>query len=461
MGDAGTDGRSQSSLGPFQFFTIGLGTMLGIAWAIMLGTWLDQAAPLGAVLGFVIGGLGTILIAMCYAELATALPRTGGDVIYILEVFGPRAAFVVGWFLVLMAISITSFEAISFAWFLGTLFPAIFGDGGAAAHLGVAIQIVGILAIATVNYRGARSSARLQDIFTVAKAGGAATFIIAAIAFGDTANLAPVLTPTNGKPFLGGALWIAATAPLWFGGFQVIPQAIEKRRSTTSLRTIGWITVATVVIGTIFYSTVVIAGSLALPWQRLVKAPLPAALAIDTVFNGSVIARIVLAAVVVGIIAAWNSCFLWATHLLLGMAGNGLLSPAFGEVNRFGAPKTASIVGAALGLLGLTLGREGLVPIVDMAAMSLGVSFALCCAATLRLRRTRPDMDRPFRVPGGRATMIAALLAAILMAAVSVLDPLLNGEGAPLELMVIGAWCVLGLLLWRAARAAPSRPLSN
>jgi APA family basic amino acid/polyamine antiporter len=453
-----SEGNLQSALGPVQFLTIGLGTMIGIAWAVVLGDWLNMAAPMGAIIGFVIGGLGMMLIAACYAELATALPRAGADVIYVLEVFGPRAAFIVGWFLVLMAITVTSFEAIALAWFFETLFPAM----TKAPHVALgsinvnvfsaSVQIFGMILLIAANYRGAQASSRIQDVATFTKAAGAFLFLAAAFSFGDTANIAPVLTPANGKSFIWGTLWIAATAPIWFSGFQIIPQAIEERREGMSLRTIGVITVSSIMVGVIFYSLIVIAASMTMPWQTLAKAPMPAFAAIDAAFSMNILSKAVIAAVILGIIATWNACFLWAIRLLLGMARNGLIPESFMRINRFGAPGFSTLFAGAIGIAGLALGREGLIAIINMAAMSLALSFAACCYATFRLRKTRPDLERPFRTPGGRAVIGLATIVAVVMALAAVLEPLSRSRTVPIEWILLTAWGGAGFLVWHFSR---------
>src|ERR1700748_2633204 len=122
---------------------------------------MSRRAPLGAVMGFLIGGAGMMLIAACYAELSSAMPRAGGDVVYVLEIFGRRAAFAVGWFLVLMAIAVTSVEAISLAWLLETLFPSLArGPQASLANYRIdlnaaALETFGMVWITAVHYRGA------------------------------------------------------------------------------------------------------------------------------------------------------------------------------------------------------------------------------------------------------------------------------------------------------------------
>lgn len=448
----------QRSLGPFQFLTIGLGAMLGVAWAIVLGDWLASAAPLGAVIGFIVGGLAMLLVAACYAELATALPRTGGDVIYAFELFGPAPAFFVGWFLVLMATAMTSFEAISLAWFADTVLPgyqgrvaySVFGHeiriGALALGAGV------IVTIGAINYLGARSSSRLQDLFTVLKALAIVSFVVTASVVGTSVNLTPLTQPIKAHSMWVGALWIAATAPVWYGGFQVVPQAVEERDSRTSLRAVGWMTLLPVAVGIMFYSSVVLGAALVLPWKTLVMEPLPAVAAIRAAFNNGTGSSLVLSAIVLGILATWNSCFIWATRLLVAMGRMRLAPALFARTNRYGGPNFATYFVTTIGLLGVLLGRGGVLPIINMATIALAGSYVLSCWATLRLRRTRPNLVRPIRVCGGATMLRAAIAVSVVMALVSLIEPVTRGDGIPLEWLLLVTWAVAGACLWQTAR---------
>jgi len=455
--DTGSGHTLRRSLGPLQFLTIGLGAIMGVAWAIVLGTWLSSAAPLGAIVGFVIGGVLMLLIAACYGELATTLPEAGGDVVYALKLFGPWPAFCVGWFLVLMAVSITSFEAISLAWFGAVLAP---GLKGAVAYrlFGYDIEypalIIGatfIVFITLVNYRGMHSSSRVQDVFTILKGLAVVAFIVAACARGNLANLAPIATPVLDRPAWLGALWIAATAPVWFGGFQVVPQAIEERSPSTSLRAVAFMTVLSVGIGIVFYCSILLASGSIVPWRSLVAEPLAAVTAIRAAFHNGIGASLVLAAITLGILATWNACFLWATHLLLAMGRQSLAPAWLASTNARGAPDRATLFVGAIGLAGIFLGRGGLIPIINMASISLALSYAVCCAATLRLRSSDPTRPRPFALPGGLAMVRLAVVVASVMGLVALLEPLSRSQGWPLEWTLMLGWAGAGAIVWRVA----------
>lgn len=447
----------QRSLGSFEFLTIGLGAIFGVAWAVVVGNWLEAASPLGALIGFVCGGLAMLLVGACYAELATALPRTGGDVTYAFEVFGPTPAFFVGWFLVLMGTAMTSFEAISLAWLSETLFPghqgkvayAVFGHEVRVGALALGATVVAI--VGAVNYFGSRSSSRLQDVFVCLKAIAVIAFVVAAFAVGAPTNLVPLAQPTQDHSLWVGALWIAATAPVWYGGFQIIPQAVEERDNRTSVKAVGWMTLLAIVAGIVFYCSVVFAAAYVLPWRSLVTQPMPAVTAIRAAFHHGAGANLVLGAVVLGIVATWNSCFIWATRLLVAMGRMRLAPPIFAATNRFGGPTIATYFVTLIGLFGVALGRGGIEPIVDMASIALAGAYFLSCWATLRLRRLQPNAERPFRVAGGRITLQLAVAVTVVMALVALVEPATRRRGIPLEWLLLLVWAAIGTGLWYAA----------
>lgn len=449
-----TTSALRRNLGPFQLLTMGVGAIMGVGWAIVLGDWLSSAAPLGAIAGFVAGGLLMLLIAGCYGELATIFPQAGGDVIYTREVFGRAPAFCVGWFLVLMAISITSFEAIAFAWFGGILAPNF--KGAVAYRLfdhdvdygALIIATAFISLIALVNYRGVHQSSRLQDLSTLLKGIAIVAFIIAAFATGSVSNLAPVTTPILDRPAWLGALWIAATAPVWFGGFQVVPQAIEERSPRTTPETVARMTMLSVAFGIVFYCAVVLSASSVMPWRTLVAEPLPAVASVRAAFGGGTAATLVLAAIAVGMLATWNACFFWATHLLLAMGRLGLAPAWLSHTNAHGVPGRAILFVAIVGFAGVFLGRGGLIPIVNMATIALALSYAICCAALLRLRLRDASRPRPYKMPGGFLTLGLAVAASAAMGLVAFFEPLSRTKSWPLEWTLLLAWGVVGAAVW-------------
>src|SRR5690606_29587526 len=106
---------------PFQLFALAFGSIIGSSWVVLLGDWFHLAGPAGALIGFAAGGLVMMLISACYAELTARMPEAGGEFVYSLHVFGPKVAFIVGWFFTLCLLAITVFEAIALSWMVQVL----------------------------------------------------------------------------------------------------------------------------------------------------------------------------------------------------------------------------------------------------------------------------------------------------------------------------------------------------
>lgn len=190
-------------------FTLSFGTIIGVGWITVLGTWVTQAGPAGAMLGFAGGGLVMLFIGLCYAEVATMYPVSGGEVAYVYEMYGTKLAFAAGWLLAFNYIAVTSFEAISVGWVLSALFP---GFGGPVLYtvLGQDVQLwslalgLAIMAVITlVNCLGSGLTAIFQDVMTFGLLLASTAFVIAGAFLGDAANLKPAFSEHSGAALFG------------------------------------------------------------------------------------------------------------------------------------------------------------------------------------------------------------------------------------------------------------------
>ncbi len=456
------------TLGGFQYLTIAIGCMIGIGWITVVGQWLSRAGPAGTLIGFAAGGVVMAGVAACYAELTGMMPSSGGDVVFAQEVFGRNVSFFVGWFLVLMAVSVASFEALSFVWVAGTLAPWLGATplysalGETVTSQQVALGFGALFFMYALNLAGVNASARAQDMLTVFKLLVMMVFVAVAILFGDPLRLMrQAFTVMPGREsWIRGSLWVAATCAFWLGGFQVISQAAEERSPKTSLRLIGAITTGSVAIGVLFYLGVVVAVTSAAPLDRVVSAYLPAAFAAQAAFGSRWGAAAVLLAGMCGIMATLNAMLLSGSRLSLALSRSGLLPGVFARIAPRGAPITALTAVTLLAGAGVLAGKGLLVPVVDTASMSLIISYALVCAAVLRLRRTAPDTPRPFRVPGGAWTVRLTALMVTLMAVYIVVEPALERRTFPVEWSIFIGWVILGAIVWSVRRSAPALPKS-
>jgi basic amino acid/polyamine antiporter, APA family len=444
-------------IGLIGFFALAFGSMIGVGWVTALGSWFAQAGPLGAMLAFLAGGLLMITIGLCYAELTPMLPVAGGEVAYAYRASGTAKAFVVGWALAFGYLSVSAFEAISVGRVLAFLIPGferwpLYEVAGSTVHgSSLLLGVVTTAAITWVNYRGVQSAMRLQVVLTAAFLLVVAIFVGAGFLGGDFAHLAPAFPTTGASPW-GGALAVFVTAPFWFVGFDTIPQAAEEAEAGIPLRKLGVILLVSIVMATAFYVTLILAVAVTGPWTNLAGHDLPTAHAFGRVFQSTWMVRLVLLAALLGLFTSWNGFFLAGSRVLFALARARIIPARLARTDpRYGTPAAAVWLSGAVTLLGALLGRGAMLAFVNVGSFCIAVAFLGVTQATMTLRRSAPDLPRPYRIPGGRLIpMVATIGAAGLLLAMVL--PMSPAALKPLEWGILLTFSGVGLALWTAGR---------
>jgi amino acid transporter len=384
------DLRRQLSL--FDATTINIGTMIASAIFIVPGTVaLHLRLPWLAVLVWVVGGLVSLLGALCMAELGAAFPRAGGLYVYLREAFGPVWGFLYGW-TVAVLVNPASIAAIAaaFATYLGFFVPL--------GIWGVRLVAVGsIAALTLLNCAGVREGAATQNVLTTLKVAALVGLTTAAFLLpgGSAGNLtaAPPADPGG----LLAPLGLAMVAVLWaydgwieitYVGSEVVdPGRVLPRSIAGSL-----------VVVLVVYTLANAAFLYVLPIERMAGSSLVAS-DVATVVLGPAGAAVVAATILVATLGANNGIVLTSARIPYAMARDGRFFAWAGRIHPvLGTPVAALLAqGAVASALALTGTYQQLFTYVVFASW---VFYALGCAALLRLRRTRPGLARPYRVWG-------------------------------------------------------------
>jgi amino acid transporter len=438
------------------FFALAFGCIIGVGWIILLGDWLEQAGPLGAMVAFAGGAVLIMVVGLCYAEVASLLPASGGEVVYAFEIAGTKTSFAMGWFLSLSFIATISFEAISAGWIINTLLPGTEGRilytlGGESIRWGgLLVGLGGTVLLTFLSYRGTKSAVVFQEILTYALLLISIVFISAGILGGRVSNLEPLFAKTGTGPVLGGIAAVFIMLPFMLSGFEVIPQTVEEKAPGTSLKLVGKVILLSIGAACAFYLLCILSASMAVPWKRLVSLELPAASAFKAGFRSSLLAKAVLCAGLLGIITTWNTCFIVAVRIIFSLGRARIISPAFGRIHPvFKSPYPAVLFVGAMGSLGTLLGKSAIVPVANVAGATIALAYVSTCFVLVKLRRVRPDDDRPYRIPGGVVTAAVGMLSAFFMFFLALYHPFVSAKGhIPMEWIVILVWAALGLLFW-------------
>ncbi len=444
-------------LGSWDVIAVAFGAMIGFGWIVLTGGFLDDAGTLGAALAFVIGGVIMALVGLTYAELVSAMPHAGGEHNYVLRGMGSRSAFVCSWSLVLGYISVVAFEAVALPQTVLYLAPdMLVGELWSVADYDVyaswvAVGMLGAVAMTFLNYVGIRPAAVFQGIAVIFLLGVGALLLLGSFVGGSTENMQPLF----GGGF-AGLVGVLVAVPFLFVGFDVIPQSAEE--INLPFRQIGKLVVVSVLAATAFYVLVMLTVGSSLPKAVLAESELSAADGMAALWDSPTFGKILVAGGIAGILTSWNGFLLGASRLLYAMAKSGMVPSWFARLHpRYRTPSNAILFIGALSVLSPLFGRQMLVWLVDAGGFSIVVAFLFVCVTFLLLRTREPDMERPFRVSGGRGV---GTLAAVLTLGLGVL--FLPGMPAaliwPYEWLILGAWWLAGLVLvLRLPSIAPGR----
>lgn len=437
-----------------QLFALGFGSIIGVGWITVLGAWLAGAGAFGAAAAFLVGAVVVLLISFSYAELATRFPSTGGEIVYLHEIFGVTPAFAVGWLLVMGYSSIVVFEAISVGWIVSAIFPQLEGPvlysiGGGDVTLGsLTAGIVGMIAIAWFNIRGAKTAARLQEIITLLLILLTIVFCTLSLLRGAPDNLSPHFVADGDGLIWTGMAALLVTVPFWFGGFDVIPQAMGEKSQSASLKGVPLALGASIVAAALFYVAIILAASYALPREELLNSDLPVAEAMAAALGSTTGGKIVLFAGLLGLISTWNSLTYGATRVLFALGRARIIAPYFGELDaRRRTPVRAILFVSAIGIAGSFFGRSAILPIVDAGAFAYVTTYAaVSLAALVCLGGEQKRTTDAFTMPGGTATRALTAILASALAIFAFYQPYAASENSiPVEWMIFLVWIAAGL----------------
>jgi APA family basic amino acid/polyamine antiporter len=356
-----------------------------------------RALPTGGwILGvWAIGGVVALAGALAYAELGAMMPDAGGGYVYIREAFGPLAAFLCGWMtLLLISTGALAAVAMGFAGYVERYID-LTPLGGRLGMAAVTILILGL-----TNYLGVKPGAAVQNALTVAKIVALAGLIVAGFALWASVG-APL--PVADAPAPRGSLlagFAAAFVAVLFtiGGWQQLNMVAGeiKRPEFTIPRalTLGILIVIAIYLGAnAVYVHVLGRDGLAAS----------SAVAADTAVRliGPTGGTLITIGAMLSILGFVNVVLLGNSRMPFAMARDGLFLSAAGKIHpRFGTPHVAIGIMVAWSLI-LLFGTRG-----DLGALLSGVVFAdwiffgLGGASVFVLRRTRPDLARPYRAFG-------------------------------------------------------------
>lgn len=425
----------KKTLGSLDLVLLGIGCIIGTGIFVLTGVAAAKYAGPGIMLSFVLSGLACAFAALAYAELAAMVPVAGSAYTFAYASLGEIIAFIVGWALVCEYT--VGAAAVAAGWsgymvgllksvgiVLPTAWTAVPADGG-IINL-PAIMIVAFLTFLLVL--GTKESATLNKILVFIKLACVALFLVLAT---------PKVNPMNWEPFLpfglGGVATGAAIVFFAYIGFDAVSTAAEECKNPNRDIPIG--IVGSLAVCTVLYIAVAAVLTGVVPYASLNNSE-PVAYALRTIGLNFGSAMVALGAIC-GITTVLLVMIYGQTRVFLAMARDGMIPQSLVKIHpKYGTPHTITMVtGTVVCIL------SGFLPINIIAELcNMGTLFAFCVVSigVFVLRRTQPNVHRPFRCPAvGLVVPLAVLFCGYLIA------------NLPKETFIFfGTWYVIGMIVY-------------
>lgn len=419
-GTAGAPTELPRTLGLWSAIAVLVGTTIGSGiFRSPAGIADKLPGPLPIVLVWTMGGLFSLCGALTLAELAGALPRTGGYFVYIREAWGRLPAFLYGWSeLTLIRAAALGGISTTFAQYAlrGLGFDPSVQPYDTYAHWLAAATIA---TIAAINVVGVKWGALIQNTTTLAKYGGLVIIVLLALALGlprTGGHYTPAIPPGS---ISVSSFGLALVSVLWaYDGWgdltKVSGEVADPRRNLPRALLLGTLAIILIyVLANIAYLAV-------LPVDEMRKAPLVAANVAEKLV-GPIGVTLVSVTVLLSTFGSVNGSMLTGGRIFFAMADDGLFFKSVAKVHpTFKTPYVAVMVNASLGIIFVLLRTfEQLADIFVTASL---VFYVLSIGAIFVLRK-RPDWNPPVRTPLYPLVPVLFVLAVLFLLVNALLDP--------------------------------------
>lgn len=363
-------------------------------------------APGMGMLAWIIGGLASLLGALTFAEVAVMIPKTGGMVAYLGDVFHEKLGFLAGWMQVVI------------------FYPAFLAGYGVtvgeelAAYLGsqyeLPIAIALIIVLVAANTLDSKTAANIQVVSTICKLIPLFLLMVFGFILGKGDN--PIFIPMVGEgKSVGAVLGSSLLAVLFaFEGWTnvgAIAGEMKNPGKDMPRAIIGGVSIIMAV-----YFVINMAYLWVLPAEEMMTISSPAAAVAMEIF-GPVGGLLIKIGIIISVIGAANGFLMSGSRVAFHLAELGTLpgSKSLAKLNGNMVPSNSIILIGFLAALYALIGEFNL--LTDLAVFSCWIFYTLTFACVIKLRKTQPDAERLYKVPGYPLVPILAIVSGLYVVA--------------------------------------------
>ena len=412
----GSNGGLKRTLSVTNLVTLGIGAIVGTGIFIITGQAAANFAGPALTISFFISAVGCILAGLCYAEFAAMIPVSGSVYSYSYATIGELPAWFIGWTLVLEYLFACSSVAVGWSGYMLSLLNgwgielptsisyATFDhlkDGTWVATGSIinfpAVFIVGVVSAFLAG--GIKQSALVNNIIVVIKVGVILLFIGFGLSYIDVSNWSPYI-PENTGGFgnygWSGILRGAGVVFYAYLGFDALSTAAQETRNPQKDMPKG-ILISLIICAILYISVTAVLTGIVNYKELNVDAPI--ALAIDRTGSGLAwLSPLVKLGAIAGLSSVILVMMLGQSRIYYSISKDGLLPKAFSKVHsKYQIPHNATIFACIV--TGILAGLFPLHVLSELVSIGTLMAFSVVCLSVVILRKTQPNLKRPFKTP--------------------------------------------------------------
>jgi basic amino acid/polyamine antiporter, APA family len=448
------------TLGAVNLVALGIGAIIGAGLFVRTASAATEAAGSAVTISFIVAAIGCAFAGLCYAEFASSIPISGSAYAYAYVTMGELVAWIIGWALI-MEYALGA-ATVSIAWseylnkLLGGAIPYEFSHSplesivvNGVTHSGIlnAPALIILLLLTLLLIKGTEESAKVNAVIVFLKVSIVLVFIALGWGFIKPENHIPYMIPDNYPGHesvmthgIGGIFRGAAIVFFAFIGFDAVSTTAQEAKNPAKDMPIGIL--GSLAVCTVLYILFAHVLTGVAHWSEFKTAGKEAsvAYAIDTYMTGyGWLAKLVTVAILAGFSSVILVMLMGQSRVFYSMSKDGLLPKVFAELHpKFRTPfKSNWIVFAFVGLFAAFIpgSLAG-----DLTSFGTLLAFVLVCIGVIVLRKTDPNLPRPFKAPA--ATLVGVLGAIICSVLIFSLDIVTQ--------MTAFGWMAIGLVIYFA-----------
>lgn len=449
----------KKSIGFNGLVSLGAGGVIGSSWIYTNSQFFKAYGSGGEIIGLFVASVLAILISLSFAELSSAFPESGGEVVFGYVAFGKKGSLFSAWALIGAYLSTLAFYVTASSLLISSIFPQVavgpfYTFAGVKVHITeLAIGVGFTLLIFGINYFGAKLTGNTQIIMFIGLILLGIILIIVGFYKGTPDNFLPAFYSSQNH--FTSVFRFILPAMTFLTGWESV--AVMAEEAKVPQKFIGIIVILSIVIAATYYILVLLSSAWIYPWKATANMQMGTIDAFKAA-GYPILSSFAYIISFLGLGTSFLTLFAATPRLILSLARKNLLPKVFEKIHpKYGTPTNALWLVLVL-VLGLGwLGKGALVYFLDIGGFLIALAWSFNSLNLLRIRKKFPEIKGAVRIKHLFFPTLGGIIA-FCVAAFTLIPNTPISLVWPYEYVVLGIWCILGIVGYLGSRKQPTVP---